>query len=267
MWYVCVSVCVCACGVSTGAYGDQRRVLHPLELELQAVTSYLMWLLGTEHGSSARVACTLNSWASSPALLELFLGGINIETSPYTSILSKVQSRKPEGRRIICILSESIGKLHQNHHEIPWEFQVCCYWSPRRQDWLGVGIEVDTLGPKRKGRKKIVILSSYELQRRKQTEWSWPLQKILIWEDGHSTKPSWPYAKVGNRWFCVVSMSTEASGYYFCSTDVMSISYKHVFQTTGKWCSLSSRLLLNCQCPTRPIEFFMPSGILLASDT
>lgn len=53
---------------------------------------------------------------------------------------------------------------------------------------------------------------------------------MLIWEDGHYTKPSLPYAKVGNRWFCVVSVSTEAAGYYICSTDVMSILYKHVFK-------------------------------------
>lgn len=127
-FYFEVSVCVCA-------RAPQRRVLHPLELELEAVTSSLMWLLKTEHGSFARVACTLNSWASSPALLELFLRGSNTdatETSPHTGILSKALSKKPEGLRIIYILSAIIGKLHQNHHEIPWEFDMCCYWSPRR---------------------------------------------------------------------------------------------------------------------------------------
>lgn len=54
---MCVQVWVCVCG-----YRCLRRaeVLAPLELELQATGSLLMWVLGTEAKSCARVVCTFN---------------------------------------------------------------------------------------------------------------------------------------------------------------------------------------------------------------
>lgn len=51
MW-VCIHKC--------SAQGDHQRVSDPLELELEVVVSPLMWVLGTELGSSARTACILN---------------------------------------------------------------------------------------------------------------------------------------------------------------------------------------------------------------
>ena len=44
----------------------QKRVLDPLELELQEVVSCLTWVLGAELRSSARVAHILNHGAMSP---------------------------------------------------------------------------------------------------------------------------------------------------------------------------------------------------------
>lgn len=47
-------VCVCICGrhVCIHANGGQKRGVDPLELDLQAVLSHLMHVLGTELGSS-----------------------------------------------------------------------------------------------------------------------------------------------------------------------------------------------------------------------
>lgn len=39
---------------------DQKRVSAPLELELQAVVTQLMYVLETELGSFARALCALN---------------------------------------------------------------------------------------------------------------------------------------------------------------------------------------------------------------
>lgn len=47
------------------AHGDQKRVLNPLELELQMVLA-TMWVLAIEPGSSRRVVTAI-----SPALGEL----------------------------------------------------------------------------------------------------------------------------------------------------------------------------------------------------
>lgn len=44
---------------NTKACGVQKRALNLLDLELEVVVSYLTWVLGTEFGSSARVADTL----------------------------------------------------------------------------------------------------------------------------------------------------------------------------------------------------------------
>jgi hypothetical protein len=50
--FICVGVCVslcCVCGLR-----GQKRTMGPLQLELQAVVSCPMWVLGTELWSSAR---------------------------------------------------------------------------------------------------------------------------------------------------------------------------------------------------------------------
>ena len=49
--------------MGAGACRDQKRTSDPRELELQAVVSHSVWMLGTELRSSARAMCTLNLWA------------------------------------------------------------------------------------------------------------------------------------------------------------------------------------------------------------
>lgn len=46
-------------------HNSQRRVLDPLELDLQSVGSHVMWVLGLK--PFARVTGNLNSWATSPS--------------------------------------------------------------------------------------------------------------------------------------------------------------------------------------------------------
>jgi len=41
------------------AYRDQKRALDTLELDLQAVVSHPVWMLGTELGYTARTVSTL----------------------------------------------------------------------------------------------------------------------------------------------------------------------------------------------------------------
>lgn len=57
-------LCVCVC-ISEGTLECQ-------ELELQAVVSHVIRVLGTELWSSGRAASTTNHWANSPALLWFF---------------------------------------------------------------------------------------------------------------------------------------------------------------------------------------------------
>ena len=52
-----MSVCTC---VSISTQRLQNRVLDVLELELPALVSYQMRILGTKHRYSVRAACTLN---------------------------------------------------------------------------------------------------------------------------------------------------------------------------------------------------------------
>lgn len=54
--------------MSTGIRGVQEKATDTLELELQAVVSCLMWVLGTEPGSFGRAANTLSHWAIASAL-------------------------------------------------------------------------------------------------------------------------------------------------------------------------------------------------------
>lgn len=48
-----------------GALGVPKRVLGPLKLELQAIVTDPMWVLGTKLGSSVRTVCALNGSAVS----------------------------------------------------------------------------------------------------------------------------------------------------------------------------------------------------------
>ena len=61
---MCVCVCVCMYII---AYEDQKRVLHPLDLESHVVVSHLTWVLGTKLESPGRVESTLHHRATSPA--------------------------------------------------------------------------------------------------------------------------------------------------------------------------------------------------------
>lgn len=56
---MCLGVYMCTCVFSI--CGSQKRALDPFELELQAIVSCLMWLLGTEPVSAARAFSALDS--------------------------------------------------------------------------------------------------------------------------------------------------------------------------------------------------------------
>lgn len=52
-----VFMCVCVFAyVHVGAHRSEKKVLGPLELELQVALSYVLWVLRTELGSSARAS-------------------------------------------------------------------------------------------------------------------------------------------------------------------------------------------------------------------
>lgn len=52
--------------VSADACGGQKGALCPLELELWAVDSRCIWVLGVELGSSAKPPSIFSHWANSP---------------------------------------------------------------------------------------------------------------------------------------------------------------------------------------------------------
>ena len=61
--FLCVYVNVCYLFVHhihALACGDQKKALEPLELDLQITMSLLVWVLGTEPGSSKRTTNALN---------------------------------------------------------------------------------------------------------------------------------------------------------------------------------------------------------------
>lgn len=55
-----------------GAGRGRKRAKDLLELELRAVVSHTMWVLGIKHGSSGREPSALNLSAISPAYLLKF---------------------------------------------------------------------------------------------------------------------------------------------------------------------------------------------------
>lgn len=56
-----VSAFLCVHQVQTGFHRGQKRGLAPLKVELQAVVSYLMWMLGTERASLQEQQVLLSS--------------------------------------------------------------------------------------------------------------------------------------------------------------------------------------------------------------
>jgi hypothetical protein len=52
-----------------GTHREKKKVSGPLELDLQAVVSCLVWVLGRKLRSSGRAMSTLDLGAISPALL------------------------------------------------------------------------------------------------------------------------------------------------------------------------------------------------------
>lgn len=53
--------------MDASAHKKQKRVLHPLGLELKVVVNSLMWKLGTKLKTSQKTVNTINSWASAPS--------------------------------------------------------------------------------------------------------------------------------------------------------------------------------------------------------
>jgi hypothetical protein len=61
--YVCEWVFAC----ELGTHVRQKRVLDPLELEVEKVVNCLVWVLGDELNSSTKATSTFTCWAISPA--------------------------------------------------------------------------------------------------------------------------------------------------------------------------------------------------------
>lgn len=76
-FWLCVSVCVCVCSMCKWVLCPQRsgekRALDPLELELQAIMSHLMQMLGAKLWSSGKAARLLITEPSFQALIMLIL--------------------------------------------------------------------------------------------------------------------------------------------------------------------------------------------------
>lgn len=117
VWCVCVAVCA---HISIGARGVEKRGSDLRELEIQATVASLIWVLGTELGSSGRV--TLNHWAiSTKHLVSVTLGGRQ---------LGKTMRARGKGSPVHCGLCS------------PWSLSCLCRWESgialavRREDRL-----------------------------------------------------------------------------------------------------------------------------------
>lgn len=73
---ILINMCLWRCACEGNAHSGQKRVIYPLELELQAIISYPRWELGKDHGAPMRVVCILNHWG--------------IYTAPFSYILTTV---------------------------------------------------------------------------------------------------------------------------------------------------------------------------------
>lgn len=84
LFYV-LSVCVYVNHEQIGARGSQDGMSEPLEVELPAFVSHLIWVLGTKPGSSARASNAPNQWAI--FLTPTFMGFIYYNNQPGVSWL------------------------------------------------------------------------------------------------------------------------------------------------------------------------------------
>lgn len=96
MYLICVWVPICksVCHMQVRARGGQKRLLDPVDLNLQAFVSYLMWAPGTKLGFSERACYALNHSAISPPpdLLTFFF----ITQRLQLLLLALCQSRKKQ---------------------------------------------------------------------------------------------------------------------------------------------------------------------------
>jgi hypothetical protein len=58
--YLCAAQCMSAYQACARASGGQKKVSDPMDLELQAIVSY-MWVLATEHRFSVRMTSLFNN--------------------------------------------------------------------------------------------------------------------------------------------------------------------------------------------------------------
>jgi hypothetical protein len=49
-WYDCINVSVCVCHMCAGVLRNHKKISVPLEMELQAIMSYPVWLQGLNSG-------------------------------------------------------------------------------------------------------------------------------------------------------------------------------------------------------------------------
>lgn len=66
LFIVLVCLCISVCYMYEGALGAQKRAPSLLELELHAVVTCLLWILGTEFRRSGKAGNTFNHYAILP---------------------------------------------------------------------------------------------------------------------------------------------------------------------------------------------------------
>jgi hypothetical protein len=101
---------VSKCHRCSGALGGQKRASDPLELELQAVVSCLVWVMGSELRPSGRAVSDLNHWVVTPDFLYflveiiLFLQGYGLSFHPiYFLITGKVTTTADKLRLTLMV--------------------------------------------------------------------------------------------------------------------------------------------------------------------
>lgn len=57
---MCLSACIAYCMYAAGTYTGQKRMLEPLDFELQAFVGCHIRVLGTKHRNSGRAASAFN---------------------------------------------------------------------------------------------------------------------------------------------------------------------------------------------------------------
>lgn len=110
--HVYVNVCVCMCG-GWDTEGDKKRVLDPLELELQAIVNCPVSVLGIELGSSPRAVRILNSWSVSLAPLLFF----------WTDACRSLSIRQQGDEKMTFLFSGSLfvrGEITRKRKSVLW---------------------------------------------------------------------------------------------------------------------------------------------------